>query len=178
MSSWRKISIHYKDKDFDDFFTLDSTASPKEKDTLKIGYVPHTVVLTLSPVTGPLDSSETLNEPIRDDSLSDNSSDTIDVPSYTDIGMHKLWPAEFTVTSFSYNLSYNFKEAMKIMKKMDLFFCKEKFYLGIKSDILEHLAELMFSYTAYPSDAQRLAVAEALTTKHSCLKEPGSFSGL
>ena len=36
----------------------------------------------------------------------------------------------------------------------------------------------MFEYTAYPNDAQRSAVAEALVAKHPCLKEPGSFNGI
>ncbi|KAG7513812.1 hypothetical protein JOB18_017200 [Solea senegalensis] len=35
----------------------------------------------------------------------------------------------------------------------------------------------MFSYTAYPNDAQRFEVAQALVEKHPCLKEPGSFNG-
>lgn len=47
----------------------------------------------------------------------------------------------------------------------------------VKSDILERLAEAMFSYTAYPNDAQRSVVAQALVEKHPCLKEPGSFNG-
>ncbi len=36
----------------------------------------------------------------------------------------------------------------------------------------------MFCYTAYPNDAQRSAVAQALVEKHPCLKEPGSFNGI
>ena len=36
----------------------------------------------------------------------------------------------------------------------------------------------MFSYTAYPNDAKRSAVAQALIEKHPCLKEPGSFNGI
>lgn len=47
----------------------------------------------------------------------------------------------------------------------------------VKSDILERLAEAMFSYTAYPNDAQRSVVTQALVEKHPCLKEPGSFNG-
>lgn len=48
---------------------------------------------------------------------------------------------------------------------------------SVKSDILERLAEAMFSYTAYPNDPQRAAVAQALIEKHPCLREPGSFNG-
>ncbi len=35
-----------------------------------------------------------------------------------------------------------------------------------------------FLMTAYPNDAQRSAVAQALIEKHPCLKEPGSFNGM
>ncbi|KAM9323053.1 uncharacterized protein KZ484_021139 [Pholidichthys leucotaenia] len=48
---------------------------------------------------------------------------------------------------------------------------------SVKSDILERLAEAMFSYTAYPNDPQRAVVAQALIEKHPCLREPGSFNG-
>lgn len=36
---------------------------------------------------------------------------------------------------------------------------------SVKSDILERFAEAMFSYTAYPNDAQRSAVTQALVEK-------------
>ncbi|MED6234246.1 hypothetical protein ATANTOWER_025319, partial [Ataeniobius toweri] len=46
-----------------------------------------------------------------------------------------------------------------------------------KTDIMEKLAETIFTFTAYPSNTQVSYVAEVLVTKYSCLKEPGSFSG-
>uniref|UniRef100_A0A3Q3G929 PB1 domain-containing protein n=1 Tax=Kryptolebias marmoratus TaxID=37003 RepID=A0A3Q3G929_KRYMA len=41
-------------------------------------------------------------------------------------------------------------------------------------DILQKLAEEMYKYMAYPQDKHFLIVAEALISKHPCLKEPGS----
>lgn len=44
------------------------------------------------------------------------------------------------------------------------------------SDILEKLAESIYVYTPYPEDSDFSDVAEALTRKHPCLREPGSFN--
>ncbi|XP_051780897.1 uncharacterized protein LOC127527169 [Erpetoichthys calabaricus] len=44
------------------------------------------------------------------------------------------------------------------------------------SDILEKLAEKMYMYKAYPTDDDFSDVAEALTRKHPCLRELGSFN--
>lgn len=46
-----------------------------------------------------------------------------------------------------------------------------------KSDILEKVAEEIFKYKAYPTDADFSDVAEALIKKHPCLSEPGSYNG-
>ncbi|MEQ2231224.1 hypothetical protein ILYODFUR_037336 [Ilyodon furcidens] len=46
-----------------------------------------------------------------------------------------------------------------------------------KSDILEKVAEEIFKYKAYPTDADFSDVAEALIRKHPCLTEPGSYNG-
>ena len=42
------------------------------------------------------------------------------------------------------------------------------------SDILERLAEKIFSYKAYPTDADLGDVAVALTIKHPCLRQSDS----
>ena len=43
------ISLLYKDKDFDDFFTLTSTDDLRDKDTLKVVNVPQMLTLTIVP---------------------------------------------------------------------------------------------------------------------------------
>uniref|UniRef100_A0A9J8DKI6 Sterile alpha motif domain-containing 3-like n=1 Tax=Cyprinus carpio carpio TaxID=630221 RepID=A0A9J8DKI6_CYPCA len=49
---------------------------------------------------------------------------------------------------------------------------------SVKSAIMQELAKVIFSYTAYPTNQQILSVAEALVSKFPCLREPGSFAGL
>lgn len=49
---------------------------------------------------------------------------------------------------------------------------------NIKSDILEKLAQSIYTYTPYPSLQNRLSVAEALIKAHPCVKDPGSSSGV
>ncbi|KAJ8014293.1 hypothetical protein DPEC_G00038750 [Dallia pectoralis] len=44
------------------------------------------------------------------------------------------------------------------------------------SDILEKVADKVYTYKAYPTYADFSDVAEALTRKHPCLREPGSFN--
>ncbi|XP_041664379.1 uncharacterized protein LOC121523526 [Cheilinus undulatus] len=45
------------------------------------------------------------------------------------------------------------------------------------SDILEKVAEEIYKYKGYPTDADFSDVAEALIRKHPCLSEPGSYNG-
>ncbi|XP_051772154.1 uncharacterized protein LOC127524567 isoform X1 [Ctenopharyngodon idella] len=116
-----EISLQYKDEEFDNFFTLTTTKELKDKDTLKVVYVPLNITLTFSHNTE-LALSQGNEIYLRDGTL---------------------------LTSPS-----------------------------VKADILERLAEAMFCYTAYPNDAQRSAVAQALIETHPCLKEPGSFNGI
>lgn len=47
----------------------------------------------------------------------------------------------------------------------------------MKSDILQKLAEQIYKYKAYPSEADFCEVAESLVKTHPCLMEPGSSCG-
>ena len=47
----------------------------------------------------------------------------------------------------------------------------------VKSEIIEKLADYMYSYTAYTIGLQISEVAEALVKKQPCLTEPGSHNG-
>lgn len=178
------ISLQHKDPDFDDFITLSSTDDLKDKDTLKIVYVPPTIIVTT------VDESElsecTFSNSVADDeSLPSTSSESVSPDSdYTVIlppcspGMHKPWPAEFPIPKFAYNTEIALQKGNENYLRDGSLLCKEKFFPGLKSNILECLAEAIFAYTPYPNDAQRCAVAEALIKEHPCLKEPGSFNGL
>ncbi|XP_034038709.1 uncharacterized protein LOC117521504 [Thalassophryne amazonica] len=180
-----QISLQYKDADFDDFFTLTSTSDLKDKDTLKVVYVPPEIILTMHPHDRNPDASDVSSV---DDLLSMDSQDTLIesptsserqntwlpmIPKSSPSERQSLWPAQFPIPTFSYNTELALKQG------------NEKYLRdgtplttpSVKSDILERLAEAIFSYTAYPNDAQKAAVAQALIQKHPCLKEPGSFNG-
>lgn len=47
----------------------------------------------------------------------------------------------------------------------------------MKSDILDKIAEAIFAYNPYPRPEEIDHVAQALISKHPCLKEPGSSHG-
>lgn len=49
--------------------------------------------------------------------------------------------------------------------------------LLLKSDILDGLASEIVKYKMYPSTSEFHDVAQALITKHPCLKEQGSVTG-
>lgn len=107
-----------------------------------------------------------------DDLHSLDSQDNL-ITSPTATERQNLWPAIFPIPTFSYNTEM-------VLKQSNEKFLKDGIPLAspsVKSDILERLAEAMFSYTAYPNDPQRAAVAQALIEKHPCLREPGSFNG-
>lgn len=211
------ISLHYKDSDFDDFFTLTSTRDLKDKDTLKViqlsggpsSSAPNCksernsdedvasvelpdlqIEETLS-----LNSKEQLTEDLQDQSpvnsddnfpvISPNlnskeSQDHVHVaPSPFPSESRKLWPAVFPIPKFSYTTEIVLRGANdKFLKDGTLLAADNSNKLkSIKSDILERLAEAIISYTAYPNDAQRTVVCQALIEKHPCLREPGSVYG-
>ena len=85
------------------------------------------------------------------------------------------WPTgQFPIPKFSFDvelvLQKGNEEYEKNGKLLDL-------RRDQKHDILETLAKTMFSFKAYESKQQREQVAEALVTKHPCLKEAGSANG-
>lgn len=164
------ICLHYKDSDFDDFFTVNSVSDLKDKDTLKIVHVPPGItVTTIPPLECNPDASVLSSE---DDLLSFDSQDNI-MPSLLTAERQSLWPAKFPIPTFSYNTEMALRQGNEKYLKDGTVLTVP----SVKTDILERLAEAMFSYTAYPNDAQRVAVAQALIEKHPSLREPGFFNG-
>ncbi|XP_019956044.2 uncharacterized protein [Paralichthys olivaceus] len=164
-----EIGLQYKDADFDDFFTLTSTSDLKDKDTLKVVHVPPDIIITTVPLESHPDTTDASSV---DDLLFTDSQDNL-IPRPPATERHNLWPAVFPIPTFSYNTEMALRQGNER-------FLKDGTPLttpSVKSDILERLAEAMFSYTAYPNDPQRAAVAQALIEKHPCLREPGSFNG-
>uniref|UniRef100_A0A3P8TU05 Uncharacterized protein n=1 Tax=Amphiprion percula TaxID=161767 RepID=A0A3P8TU05_AMPPE len=80
----------------------------------------------------------------------------------------------FPVPTFSYEVEFILSEGNATYVKTGKTL---KLSRGPKHDILETLAAKMHSCKAYPSDREVSVVAEALVTKHPCLKEPGSQTG-
>ena len=83
------------------------------------------------------------------------------------------WPTVFPIPSFSIDTELKLSNGKKQFEKDGILTNPT----GMKSDILEKLAEAMFSYKAYPSDDQFCSVAQAFVKKLPYLKEPGAATG-
>ncbi|XP_051780300.1 uncharacterized protein LOC114645041 [Erpetoichthys calabaricus] len=83
------------------------------------------------------------------------------------------WPREFPIPVFSNNTECQ-------LEKGNAEYSKSQTRLNpspkVLSDILDKVAEEIYKYKAYPTDADFSDVAKALTQKHPCLREPGSFN--
>lgn len=95
------ISLQYKDEEFDDFFTLTSTNELKDKDTLKVVYVPLHLTLTLVPQESTPDTSD-VSSLCESASLSGDSLDTV-ILSPSTSQRQSPWPAVFPIQTFSHN---------------------------------------------------------------------------
>uniref|UniRef100_A0A8C1ABN1 Uncharacterized protein n=1 Tax=Cyprinus carpio carpio TaxID=630221 RepID=A0A8C1ABN1_CYPCA len=102
---------------------------------------------------------------------SSSSSDTIILP---DSCRSAAWPVPFQVPEFSPDLELILAEANNSYDATGRHFMDA----SVKSAIMQELAKVIFSYTAYPTNQQILSVAEALVSKFPCLREPGSSAGL
>lgn len=175
------FTLHYKDADFGEFFSLTSTS--ELKDTIKVVQV-EPVIINLATVnsleSAALSSSDAPST--SDDSsvassapLSFGSSDdTLLLSSPESYGQRSQpWPSQFEIPEFAYDTELILKSANDEFKNSGTLLNNP----CVKSDILEKLAEKIFQYCAYPTSQQICTVAEALIQKHPCLKEPGSFSG-
>uniref|UniRef100_A0A803K3W8 Uncharacterized protein n=1 Tax=Xenopus tropicalis TaxID=8364 RepID=A0A803K3W8_XENTR len=161
------LRLMYMDTDFGQFFTLNSVEDLKDKDSIKVVQVEEpSVILTLSPVSTDFEQFST------DTQASDSSRDTVMLPPCQ--GRLEKWPDRFEVPQFTFDVE-------RILQAGNHAFFEDGTLLhnqGVKSDIMQKLAESIFKYTAYPTNLQILSVVEALIEKFPCLKEPGSFSGM
>ncbi|CAI5670848.1 uncharacterized protein LOC112844062 [Oreochromis niloticus] len=178
------FSVQYFDPEFQDYFTLPRTDQIKDKDTVKVvGITP--VILSLTPaddsfgspcgqLSADYDSSYAESVVSSADSAATTSSqDAIILKRQKTTERHEPWPKQFPIPQFAYETEIYLERATEEYKKNGNLLPTSK----VKTDILEKLAETIFTFTAYPSSAQVSYVAEALVKKYPCLKEPGSFSG-
>ena len=162
------IRLQYKDVDFGGtFVNLSSTSSIKDLTTIKvIPSVPDTDIILEFIDSGPsnlsdLDSSSFSVHTDSDDKviLSSNSSERLRT---------EPWSKEFNIPPFSF-------ETEGQLEKGNAEYTENQTRLTpsskMLSDILERLAEKIFSNKAYPTDADLSDVAKALTRKHPCLRQ-------
>ncbi|XP_059372719.1 uncharacterized protein LOC132110142 isoform X2 [Carassius carassius] len=179
------FSLQYLDPDFGDFFTLNSTAEIRHKATIKVVTI-NPVVLSLYPL--PLNdsydesfTSEQSHDPASTSSTvqdscgsCESSSESSAIMSASSSLQKKPWPTDFIIPRFSVETEMILERANEVYRKEGTLLTMP----NIKSDILEKLAQSIYTYTPYPSLQNRLSVAEALIKAHPCLKDPGSSSGV
>ncbi|XP_035992142.1 uncharacterized protein LOC118562940 [Fundulus heteroclitus] len=190
-----EYGLLYQDKDFDNqFFSVTSTADLYDKATVKMILKEPNITLDLHPIfeSGPSSTLSSLSSVSThpastpetnicpedhdassqvSDSTSSGSSDTIILPDSCRLA---AWPVPFQVPEFSRDIQLILAEANNSYHATGRHFTDA----SVKSAIMQDLAKVIFSYTAYPTNQQILSVAEALVSKFPCLREPGSFAGL
>ena len=170
------FTLHYKDADFGDFFSLTTTADLKDKDTVKVVLV-EPLYITLSEnvpsESASISDASTPSDASSSSSSFSSSAETVLLSSPENHGRSQQWPSHFEIPDFAYDTELILESANAAFRKDGKFFNNP----SIKSDILEKLAERIYQFCAYPTSEQICSVAEALVQKHPCLKEPGSFSG-
>ncbi|XP_035986263.1 uncharacterized protein LOC118559847 [Fundulus heteroclitus] len=167
------IRLQYKDDDFGGIFVnLSSTSMIKDLTTIKIIQAAPDIVLSFVESV-PSDLSD------LDTSLVSQNTDTDDTiilsrSSSDSEGLRKEpWPKEFIIPPFSLETEGQLQRGNSEYAHNQTRLTPSSKML---SDILERLAEKIFSYKAYPTDADLSDVAEALTRKHPCLRQPDSFN--
>lgn len=178
------------DNDFGNYFTMHSTSQVKPKGTIKVVIIP-SVVLTLTTQNDvnvndciPASENETDSNVVDMSSASatavqphtqmvDLSSRDTDMAPPHESPHKALWPSHIEIPLFSVATEVMLKTAIeKIMKYGTLMNSNR-----IKSDIMGHLADYIYTYTAYPKGYIIAEVAEALVKKHPCLRDPGGHKG-
>ncbi|KAL7868599.1 hypothetical protein SRHO_G00099830 [Serrasalmus rhombeus] len=164
--------LHYFDEDFGDFFTIHSTSDVKHKGSIKVVIIP-SVVLTLAipetdsvtdadnvrdtpSVTSQMSSEPSTSEDSRPDGTSSASSqDTILLSP-----QKELWPKEIKIPLFTVATE-------AVLRSANEQFLKDGTVLNntrVRSEIMEKLADYMYSYTAYPTGLQVNAEFHRITT--------------
>ncbi|XP_059399324.1 sterile alpha motif domain-containing protein 3-like [Carassius carassius] len=157
------FDLQYEDEDFHDFCNLTCVADlPKDKVTLKVLF---TFPDTLS------DSS--LDTTILGESSSPSTSSP-SIHSELSAARSQPWPTTFPIPVFTYDVELRLRQGNEAFRKDGTLLSIPR---DIKIEILEKLAENIYSYKAYPGNEEIESVAAALIEKHPCLKEPSSTSG-
>ncbi|TKS65863.1 hypothetical protein D9C73_028379 [Collichthys lucidus] len=155
------FKLQYEDPDFSNALCdLTEITDLPERATLKVIPLMTLELTTLSSSTEQTDSSSADTEIL-------SAAGSTPLPK-------RQWPEFFDIPNFSVDVAYRLRQA-------DLLFMRDRVPLtpsrDMKHDILEKLAETMYSFKAYPDDDDFSSVAKALISKHPSLTEPGPQPG-
>ncbi|XP_056445399.1 uncharacterized protein LOC130381706 [Gadus chalcogrammus] len=110
-----------------------------------------------------------------DAALSVSTLDTASLPSLSSgESDSQQWPDPFPIPQFSHDVELTLQEANRRHAKDGSVMVIPK---GMKTDILDTLADSMSKISPYPERQHYENVAKALVEKHASLKEPGSGMG-
>ncbi|KAL6463051.1 hypothetical protein MHYP_G00274420 [Metynnis hypsauchen] len=137
------FTLHFKDADFGDYFSLTSVCDVKDKDTLKVVHVfePPMVTLTLTNLDSSCPSgTESATYP-HSDSCSSGSQDTLILSSPEHMThCSQRWPVEFPIPRFTYNTELVLASGNEAFEKDGILLSPT----AILPDVLEKLAETIF----------------------------------
>ncbi|XP_076857815.1 sterile alpha motif domain-containing protein 3-like [Brachyhypopomus gauderio] len=160
------FSLQYEDPEFGNELCnlTDILELPKEKATLKVLY----------DACPGFEGSDTSVSSLDTTSLYSSS----DSPSTSQDPLNsqrsRQWPSPFLIPTFSYDVELRLKKGNEEYNtsKIPLDVTRD-----MKNDILDKIAQAVFSVTAYPTKHEVDSVAMALICKHPCLSEPGAGEG-
>ncbi|XP_035994608.1 uncharacterized protein LOC118563631 [Fundulus heteroclitus] len=156
-----KFRLQYQDRDFSDaLVNLTSTSELENVATIKV--IPVTDDSQAIPGCNDVESTQT------------DDTELLSSPSSSVSTRTQMWPREFPMPTFSYDTELQLEKANAVYRSN-----KRPLTASPKTitDILKKVAEEIYKYKPYPTDADFSAVAEALIKKHPCLYEPGSYNG-
>ena len=111
---------------------------------------------------------------IESDLSSTSTDDTVLLSDNTDSPERLCrWPAIFVVPTFSYEVEYMLRESNSALGEGKTV----RLTRDQKHNILDVMAAEIYKHKAYPSTKQIGLAAEALVSKHPCIKENGSKKG-
>uniref|UniRef100_A0A671PIJ6 PB1 domain-containing protein n=1 Tax=Sinocyclocheilus anshuiensis TaxID=1608454 RepID=A0A671PIJ6_9TELE len=162
--------IQYEDPDFGGQLCNLSNIEelPSDKVTLKIIWEMCKTASEAEPPRSEITGSDTdfpLDTASISSSLSSESSSTV---------REECWPRIFLIPNFSYDVEFRLRKANEVYEKQKTTMDVTR---DIKTEILEKLAETMYSFKAYPGDSEIDQVAVALVSRHPCLRELGCDTG-
>ncbi|KAL3975122.1 hypothetical protein ACER0C_023748 [Sarotherodon galilaeus] len=156
------FKLQYEDEDFNNALcNLTEIRHLPEKATLKI-----LLLITLN--------LRSLSSPNTSDTECSTADTEILSACGTSHSLRQQWPDFCNIPNFSVDVEYRLRQG-------DLAFMKDGTRMTVsrdmKHDILEKIAESMYTFKAYPEDDDFTSVAKALISKHPCLTEPGLQPG-